>query len=329
MRFPARGAAIAVVGLALSLSIALHAQDGPPPPSITTPPAVHVINVPEGEALVLELQDPLNTRTTRKGDIVSLEVTSDVFAEGKIVIPRGSIVRATVTEAKRPGRVFGKARLRLQFDHLTLPDGTSYPITTQLSPSGWWEPTGDIKNIARGDGALGRDLKKIGQGAAQGALIGVLVSGRRSTGKGAATGAAAGAAGTMLAVMMERGPELDLPPGMMFEVQLTETLAIPHSSIEGLETETSSLVPEDTEPRAEAKGESVIAEAVVPTPPGPGSEPAAEPPAAPAPAVPATPAEPAPAAAEATPPPAVPARNPTDPPAISQEEAAGAYTLKV
>ncbi len=306
-------------GMAI-LAMALRAQDPPAPPSGTTPPAIPVINVPEGEALVLELQDPLNTRFTRKGDTANLQVTADVFAEGKIAIPRSSIVRATITEAKRAGRVFGKARLRLQFDHLTLPDGTSYPIFTELSPSGWWEPTGDMK--AKGDGGPGRDLKKVGQGAAQGALIGVLISGRSGRGKGAATGAAAGAAGTALAVMLERGPELDLPPGMMFEVQLTKPLAIPRSSIGGQEAETSILVPEETPagPRTEEMGESVIAATVTPHP---ETSPAVSEP----PATPPAPAEPAPAAAEVIPPPGAPARTPADPPAIS--ETAGTYTLHV
>ena len=311
MRSRATGMAMAMGGLALAVVLKLPAQDSAP--SIPAPPATPAptITVPEGEALVLELQDPLNTRFTRKGDVANLEVTSDVFAVGKIVIPRGSVVRATVTEAKRAGRIFGKARLRLQFDLLTLPDGTSYPLSSRLSPSGWWEPTGDIKNITRGDGGKGHDLKKIGQGAAQGALIGVLIGGR----KGASRGAAAGAAGSAIAVMLERGPELDLPPGMMFEIQLLQPLAVARNSIEEQAAETTLTLPEDAPagPSEPENGEDVVAATSVPR----GEAPPAEP------------VGPVPASAQVSPPPVAPPRSPTDPPATSAKETAGAYTLHV
>lgn len=255
----------------------------------------------------MELKDPLNTRTTRKGDVASLEITTEVFAERKIVIPRGSRVRATVTQAKRPGRIAGKARIRLQFDTLTLPDGTSYPISTQLTPSGWWEPTGDIKQ--RGDSARARDLKQVGTGAMQGAVIGVLLGGR----SGAAKGAAAGAGATAIAVLLERGPELDLPPGMMFEVQLTKPLTMAYHLAEEQRADTSLSIPPATPSGAEPASE--------PLPPAPE---AATPPGAPQ----AGPAETAevhvPSAPQEPPQPAAPATPP-----ISNDEISGAYTLQV
>lgn len=256
MRSHAGRLAVLVGGIAFSISAQGLAQDASEANAGAPSSSPSTISVPEGEALVLELQDPLNTRTTRKGDTVNLTVTTDVFAGGQIVIPRGSTVRATVTKAKRPGRVFGKALIRLQFDQLTLQDGTSYPITTQLSPSGWWEPTGDMKS--QGEGSKTRDLKRIGSGAAQGALIGAVFGGGRGATRGAAAGAAAGTA----AVMLERGPELDLPPGMMFEVQLTKPLTLPLDYGREEASETADLLPAETpsEPTADgAKGKTEIA----------------------------------------------------------------------
>ena len=290
------GRSILLAGeIALFLSIQCLAQD-PPEASAAAPASPTTISVPEGEALVLELQDPLNTRTTRKGDVASLTVTTEVFAGGQIVIPRGSTVRATVTKAKRPGRIFGKATIRLQFDHLTLPDGTSYPITTQLTPSGWWEPSGDMKS--QGEGSKARDLKRIGSGAAQGALIGAVFGGGRGATRGAAAGAAAGTA----AVMLERGPELDLPPGMMFEVQLTRPLALPIDYGTEEESETADLLPPET-PAEPAEGTKEIAARTTTGAPEPAITPAPKP------------------AVSPSPPPALPR--------VSEEEIKGAYTLQV
>ena len=328
MKFWVKGLALASGGFILSISLTLSAQEASN--AGTSPPAhpAATITVPEGETLSMELRDPLNTRTTRKGDVANLEVTTDVFAEGKIVIPRGSTVRATVTQAKRAGRMFGKAKIRLQFDHLTLPDGTDYPISTQLNPSGWWEPTGDIK--ARGDSGRTHDLKAIGQGAAQGALIGVLFGG----GKGATQGAAAGAAGTAIMVMLERGPELDLPPGMMFEVQLTQPLAVAWAPDHEQRADTTITLPDEmpSGPEAKPRDESVIASAASPGATAPPTSPETAAPPAPAPPLASTegtPAPAAPASAETPVPPASIAHGPAAPPLLSSEEMAGDYKLQV
>ncbi len=286
--------------------------DQEPPPVDSSQPAVPqhtTVTVPEGETLSMELKDPLNTKTTRKGDTANLEITTDVFADGKIVIPRGSMVRATVTEAHRAGRMFGKARVRLQFDHLTLPNGLEYQIFTQLSPSGWWEPTGDIK--AKGESSRSRDVKKIGETAAQGALLGVLLGG----GKGAAQGAAAGAAVGAIGVMMERGPELDLPPGMMFEVQLTKPLPISWSPIDQQRAETNITVPEDA-PVIRRHDQPEIASTNPPVAP-PSANPSSPEP---------KPEPPSSAEIQVPPPPAAP---PSPPPAISGDEPSTEYKLQV
>jgi VWFA-related protein len=127
-----------------------------------------------------------------------------------------------VVESKRPGRIFGKAQIQLKFDELVLPDGTSLPLSARLSRAGWWDPNGKIQ-AAGGEGSKKRDIYTIGQGAAQGAILGGIFGGRRGLTRGATAGGAAG----LVAVLLERGPDLDLPPGMMFEIELQQPLSIP------------------------------------------------------------------------------------------------------
>lgn len=257
--------------LALASSINLAAQSAAPEKSLSPAPAApsNSLSVPPGEELVLELQDPINTRTTRKGARVSLTNTTDLLVGGRVAVPRGSTVRATVAESKRPGRLIGKAQVRLDFNEVILPDGTTLPLSADLSRAGWWGSKGTIKQTVEGEGGKGHDVYTIGQGAAQGAILGGVWGG----GKGAARGAAAGAAISAIAMMLERGPDLDLPPGMMFEIELSKPLDVPLAAVEAAER--ASGAPAAEPPPSVASSEPPGAVPVTPAPPAtPESAPA-------------------------------------------------------
>jgi Ca-activated chloride channel family protein len=232
--------------LVLACLVSLAAQEAstnaPPPAAPVTSAAV--LSIPTGEELVLELQDPINTRSTRKGAKISLTNTTDVLVNGRVVVPRGSTIHATVVESKRPGRLFGKAKVRLSFDEVELPDGTRIPLSAALSRAGWWGSKGAINQTVKGEGGKSHDIYTVGQGAAQGAIFGGIIAG----GSGAARGAAAGAAVSALAILLQRGPDLDLPPGMMFEVELTQPLDVPVATVDTLER--ASEAPSSALPQA-------------------------------------------------------------------------------
>jgi len=144
-----------------------------------------------------------------------------------VAIPRGSLVRATITKAKR-ARPLGGAEVELDFDEVELPDGTSLPLSAELSRAGWWQSNGKVKQTVKGEHGRGQKALTIGQRAAMGAILGGAFGGRRGLARGAAAGGAIGA----IAVLLQHGPELDLPPGMMFEIDLTKPLTVPIASIE-------------------------------------------------------------------------------------------------
>ena len=165
--------------LVLACLVSLAAQEAstnaPPPAAPVTSAAV--LSIPTGEELVLELQDPINTRSTRKGAKISLTNTTDVLVNGRVVVPRGSTIHATVVESKRPGRLFGKAKVRLSFDEVELPDGTRIPLSAALSRAGWWGSKGAINQTVKGEGGKSHDIYTVGQGAAQGAIFGGIIAG--------------------------------------------------------------------------------------------------------------------------------------------------------
>ena len=76
----------------------------------------------------------------------------------------------------------------------------------------------------------------VAQGGLQGAVMGGIFGGARGAAVGGATGAAVGLAG----VLLQRGPDLDLPRDMMFEIQLDQPLDVPALSAQRA-TELASL----------------------------------------------------------------------------------------
>jgi Ca-activated chloride channel homolog len=323
-----------VVLTALACMAGLAAQSTKPgtPQAAAPSSSSRVLSVPTGKDLVLELKDPINTRSTRKGDHVSLTNTVDVLVHGRLAVPRGSTVHATVAESKRAGRLWGKAKVRLDFDGVVLPDGTTLPLSAVLSRAGWWGSKETIDQTVKGEGGKAHDVYRVGQGAGQGAIFGVIFGG----GKGAAQGAVAGAAVTGLSVLLQRGPDLDLPPGMMFEIELSKPLDVPLAAVLAAEqaasapgSESSPKVASADEPPKLRRVEPVTEEPL----PGPATQPS----------MPSqNPAEGTETAANRTPPPApvesktpaasapVSPQPPANPAPVAPEPAAtGGYVLKM
>src|SRR4029450_12101490 len=128
---------------------------------------------------------PLHTRSTRDGDRAYFKTSDEVMAGGITAIPRGSEVRATVTEVRRPGRLSGRAEMRLRFDDVRLPDGTILPLQASVVRAGYTarKSSRDGQTV-QGDGGNGSSVAIVGQGGLQGAILGASLGG----GKGALYG---------------------------------------------------------------------------------------------------------------------------------------------
>ncbi len=216
---------IAFSGAIALLVIALSTRPGVPqtPPPKPAVPA-DSLTIPQGQKFILQLDTGINTTTTRKGDRVEFKVAGDIIVDNKIVIPARSQVSATVTKSKRAGRLAGRAEVRLQFDEVRLADGSAFPLRATIIRVGV-TPL-DAKNGQpgiKGEAGTGGNIGAVASAAGQGALIGVL-SGSL---KGAMYGGAAGAAISVAAMVLKRGPDLDLPPDTMFEARFDQALNIP------------------------------------------------------------------------------------------------------
>jgi len=180
------------------------------------PATIREFVVPKGTKIPLVTVHSLTSKQAKPGDRVYLETTFPILAEGRVVIPPGSQVAATLTDAKRAGRASGRAEIYLRFDSITLPNGTTRDLRSRLSSA-------EDQAVERGEGKIqggtnkAGDARTVGGATAAGAGIGRLGG---NTGVGAAAGAAAGLAG----VLLRRGPEIILAKGAGMEMVLDRDL---------------------------------------------------------------------------------------------------------
>jgi len=155
------------VFLALALVIPALAQAG--------------VTVPEGTKISVVTDQAVSSKTAKIGQTVSASVAQDVTVGGKVVIPKGSPVKLTVSSVQASGRLSTPAKLYLRLRTVTV-GGKTYTIATS--------------SAGRTLGGKGkRDAGFIGGGAAGGAIIGALAGGGMGAAIGAAAGAGAGTAG--------------------------------------------------------------------------------------------------------------------------------------
>jgi hypothetical protein len=137
--------------------------------------------IPAGAKISVVTDQSVNSKTAKAGQTVTGSVAHDVTVDSKVVIPKGSPVKLTVSSVQASGRLSTPAKLYLRLRSVTV-GGKTYTIATS--------------SAGRTEGGKGkRDAGFIGGGAAGGAIIGALAGGGKGAAIGAGAGAGAGTAG--------------------------------------------------------------------------------------------------------------------------------------
>ncbi|MGH9575386.1 MAG: hypothetical protein ACRD40_17900 [Candidatus Acidiferrales bacterium] len=211
------------------------------------------IVVPTGTHLPLVLHNAISTRSARPGDPVYFETVFPVMVDGKVVIPAGSYVSGEVTQARRAGKIKGKAQIAIKLTTMILPN--AYEVNLAAMPSNVGTGGGETTNnegTITGDSDKGSDagtvIRTTGAGAGIGAGIGA-ASGH--VGEGAGIGVAAGAAAGLAAVLLTRGPDAELPRGTTLDAVLDRPVVLDASKVQFTTPGTSTALsgPPDREPQ--------------------------------------------------------------------------------
>jgi hypothetical protein len=183
----------------------------PEPEAVPEPePEKIILTVPAGTILDVSFNQDLSSKTNNVGDAFSAQVINDVVLGRDNVIPAGSTVLGTVTQAKAlDKKIGGKAELALDFSRIELTSGETVTIRAEFAEAGKSETA--------------KDTATIGGATAGGAILGkILRKDKKNEGKATVIGAVLGAAvGTVIAAKTE-GEEVMIPAGTQISLQLTE-----------------------------------------------------------------------------------------------------------
>jgi len=138
-------------------------------------------SVPAGTTISVTIDQSVSSKDAKAGQTVTGTVARDVLSDGKVVIPKGSRAKLSVSSVQASGRLSTPAKLWLRLRSVTL-HGKTYDVGTN--------------SAGKTEGGKGkRDAAFIGGGAGAGALIGAVAGGGKGAVIGAAAGAGAGTAG--------------------------------------------------------------------------------------------------------------------------------------
>lgn len=194
-------------------------------------PLIEEVIIPEGTVIPIVLTDYLNTQSSQVGDIFYADTTYPIWVQQRLVIPRGSNIRGTVTEVVRPGRIKGKGRLAVRFDDILLPNGIKRDLAASFRGiHGPGDETIDRKTeTVTNGGSKGEDVGSVVATTSQGTILGAIIGGG---GKGAAIGAGTGAAAGLATILFTRGKDLVIAPGTRFDLELKRPMKFANSELE-------------------------------------------------------------------------------------------------
>lgn len=157
----------------------------PAPSPTPAPPAARSGVLSSGSSFTASMVDSVHSHYTKVGDQVRVRVSNDVTgANGRVVIPAGSIVTLAVTDIAQAKNRGEKGTLVMSARSVEI-NGSSYPISAGATDYAY-----EMK--ARNVGV--EEVAKTGAGAAAGAIVGRVIGGKTGTVIGAVGGAAAGGA---------------------------------------------------------------------------------------------------------------------------------------
>jgi len=211
------------------------APSAPSVPPDSPPPANARIEVAADTTIPMILMNTINTKSAYVGEAIYCESIYPITVGNRIIIPKGSSIRGTVTEVIRPGHVKGRAQLGLRFDELILPNGTTRHLRASLA--GFGSP-GDDKfkpkeGQIEGGGSKAKDAGTIAQTTIPGAEIGTIVGASKGAPlEGLGIGSAVGAAAGVAWILATRGKEIVLPHGTSLELLLSQPVDFERDELE-------------------------------------------------------------------------------------------------
>jgi hypothetical protein len=184
----------------------------------------HITTIPKGTVLMVKIDHPVSSFSSKIGDPVTAVVEADVYLENQVAIPAGSQIEGAITGVSPAGRLGKNAELELQFYTIKPPYGAVIPIRAHIV-------TADSSGVIKGGTDQARVLQSLGVAAgstAAGTLMGTAAGSLLgSVGGGAIFGVAAGGLFGLGYAIARQGKQVELPTGARMSIVLDQPVATP------------------------------------------------------------------------------------------------------
>lgn len=182
------------------------------------------------DVIYMSVSQVLDASFTLEGDEFFAEVTSDVYSDKGIIIPRGTVAHGIIKASKESRRLGRDGYIDLKFDYLVTPDGREIPIEGNMSTK--MHPLKATAKIVATD---------VGYTAAGGVLGGLtalnllgLEAAIASQGYTVAGGAAIGGTIGLGMALYRKGKDVLISPGDEIRVKLASNVSLPVYKAEAL-----------------------------------------------------------------------------------------------
>ena len=185
------------------------------------------------DVINMTVSQVLDSAYSIEGDEFFAQVTSDVYGDEGIIIPKGTVAHGKISETGDAGKMGKQAWIELSFDYLVTPDGREIPIdgkmTTKLHP------------IVETSRIVAQDLGYTAAGGVVGGFLALnwlgLEAAILSQGYTIAGGAAIGGAVGLGMALIRKGKDVLIAPGDEIKVKINTKIPLPVYKPEALKQE--------------------------------------------------------------------------------------------
>lgn len=181
-----------------------------------------VIYVPQGAVASVVLSTPINSETAYLGSEVLGTFIEPFSYNGKVIAPKGSVIKGSVIVAKKAGRANHDGEIMVRFTSITTPQNYDIAISGVIKTE---DNTGILKGGTKVDAAKDYALNT-GAGAAGGAVLGTALGALAggSVGKGAVYGTAIGAGLGLAKGVTNKGEAVEIPSNATIQIYFDQPI---------------------------------------------------------------------------------------------------------
>ncbi|MFY9609419.1 MAG: hypothetical protein WAU45_12490, partial [Blastocatellia bacterium] len=179
----------------------------------------------------LTLQSDVNTKLNETGDTVTASLIEPIYAEGRLVLPKGTEFRGRISGIEHAKRLQRRGSISIVFDRVVMPWGEEEPVAVQVTAIEDWNENEKARGDSKGKMKAGRQgdrtIRNMGRGGVFGggvSLIALMFGG--AVGAGGRTlsglGGLSTAAGAISGLLLTKGGEVRSSPGAILRIKFTE-----------------------------------------------------------------------------------------------------------